>query len=152
MRVRVTYKPVDKSRIQASDTPDQRLPLTTPESARSSLWNTSNQSYLHCIDIFKATLASGQEEKSKWPSVMSLEQPFWKLGLHLVQAVLNESTERGKHLSPQWDNLFNDLRTRTWNPGCLPGWFYKVSEWQKHCPRKWFYGKSISRFKMTLWS
>lgn len=36
--VRVTHKPVDKSRIQASNIPGQRLPVTIPESDCSSLW------------------------------------------------------------------------------------------------------------------
>lgn len=100
-RLRVKHKPADKaksdkveSRLQLS----QRLPLTTSESDCSPLGPHEiagpNHTFTLVTGYSRATLASRQK-KPKWPSVIILEQSFWKLGLCIVY--VSKRTEWEKH-------------------------------------------------------
>ena len=91
-----------RSRIQASNIPGQRLPVTTSESDcfPFGIHDIIGTNHIFTLVMWysRATLASGQK-KSKWPSVIFLEQSFWKLRLHIVQAVLSER-KRGRNIIP----------------------------------------------------
>ena len=139
-RVRATHKPVDKNRIQASDIPGQRLPLTTSQSDcfPSGIHGMAGTNHISTLLTWysRVILANGQK-KPKW-TVIFLGKSFWKLGLCIVQAVLKQKDREGEILiTPvtwlMWWTLHTNMKA-----GCLLIWFYQVPEWQRHCLWKWF--------------